>query len=290
MVDSDYPALYQAADQASILAQSTYLCILKWHIFLLVLGAAFFLIPAPSKVLSLINAAIFLGALGLSILIAIKKYEKTWYSARAVAESVKTATWRYMMKADPFLDAESRKQVNSVFYQRLNSILSSNNQLGESLGGPVSALDQLSMRMEEIRSLPLGERRAIYLAERIDEQRKWYADKSGDNRFNGKMFFALLVVLHVIAIALVLSRIAFPEWEVWPTDIFVVMAGGVMTWMQVKRFGEIATAYALTAHEIGMVRMQIENSDTDKEFSEFVKDAENAFSREHTQWVARQGA
>ncbi len=68
------------------------------------------------------------------------------------------------------------------------------------------------------------------------------------------------------------------------------MAGGVLTWIQVKRFQEIATAYALTAHEIGIVRGHLADSDTDEEFSEFVKDAENAFSREHTQWVVRQSS
>ena len=68
------------------------------------------------------------------------------------------------------------------------------------------------------------------------------------------------------------------------------MAGGVLTWIQVKRFQEIATAYALTAHEIGIVRGHLAESDTNEEFSKFVKDAENAFSREHTQWVVRQNS
>jgi len=43
----------------------------------------------------------------------------------------------------------------------------------------------------------------------------------------------------------------------------------------------------LTAYEIGFIREQISNVSTDKELSDFVKDAENAFSREHTQWAAR---
>jgi len=288
MEDKDYPALYKAANAASISAQSSYLNLIIAHIALLVVGAALVVNPSPTKEHSLFNAFIFLCALGISIFLAVKKYEKTWYSARAVAESVKTATWRYMMKADPFLDASSLKEVNSVFRNLLNQILRSNNQLGEILGGDVSASEQLSSTMELTRSSPLENRKSVYLKDRVDEQRKWYADKSGLNKKNGKKFFILLVCLQIAAIILVLTRIAYPTWTIWPTDVFVVMAGGVLTWIQVKRFQEIATAYALTAHEIGIVRGQLADSDTDVEFSEFVKDAENAFSREHTQWVARQ--
>ncbi len=288
MKEEDYPALYRAADRASIAAQSNYLRLIKTHIGLLVIGAGLAIHPLPEKEYSLFNAFIFLCALGISIFLAVKKYEKTWYSARAVAESVKTATWRYMMKADPFLDASSIKEVNAIFRNLLNEILKSNNQLGDVLGGDVSATDQLSKYMEEVRLSSLEDRKKIYLNDRIDEQRKWYADKSGYNKRQSKKFFVLLVVLQVAAIGLVLARIAYPTWRYWPTDVFVVMAGGVMTWIQVKRFQEISTAYALTAHEIGIVRGHIEDSETDEEFSEFVKDAENAFSREHTQWVARQ--
>ncbi len=288
MKEEDYPALYRAADRASIAAQSNYLRLIKIHIGLLVIGAGLAIHPLPEKEYSLFNAFIFLCALGISIFLAVKKYEKTWYSARAVAESVKTATWRYMMKADPFLDASSLKEVNAIFRNLLNEILKSNNQLGDVLGGDVSATDQLSKYMEDVRLSSLENRKKIYLNDRIDEQRKWYADKSGYNKRQSKKFFIFLVVLQIAAIGLVLARIAYPTWQYWPTDVFVVMAGGVMTWIQVKRFQEISTAYALTAHEIGIVRGHIEDSETDEEFSEFVKDAENAFSREHTQWVARQ--
>ena len=287
MEHEDYPALYQAADCASIDAQSTYLRLLKTHISLLVVGVCLTINPSPTKEYSLINAFVFLCALGVSILLATKKYEKTWYSARAVAESVKTSAWRYMMKAEPFLDATSIKEVNTIFRNLLNEILHSNNQLGELLGGDVSASEQLSNKMEDIRKSTLENRKSIYLNERVDEQRKWYANKSGYNKRHGRYFFALLIFFQILAILCVLLRIAYPEWEIWPTAVFVVLAGCVLTWMQVKRFQEIATAYALTAHEIGIIMGKFAESDTDEEFSDFVNDAENAFSREHTQWVAR---
>ena len=57
--------------------------------------------------------------------------------------------------------------------------------------------------------------------------------------------------------------------------------------MQAKRFSELAASYALAAHEISLIADQALTPATAYDFSVFVGDAENAFSREHTQWVAR---
>ena len=287
MTHDEYPALYKAADSASEEAQSTYLLFIRAHVFLLLVGAGLTINPMPTKEYSLFNALIFIAALGISILLATKNYEKVWYSARALAESVKTASWRYMMKADPFLDAESVKEVKALFRNLLVEILGANNQLGEVLGGADSAGEQITGKMSSIRSMNLEERKATYLTYRIDEQRKWYADKSAHNKRRGIQFFLALITLQVLALVCVLLRIAYPEWKLWPTDVFVVAAGGVVTWIQLKRYREITTAYALTAHEIGIVRGKLQEAENDAEFSEFVRDAENAFSREHTQWAAK---
>ena len=287
MEHESYPALYKSADIASIDAQATYLRAIKTHVFLLIIGAGLAINPLPTTEYSLFNAFVFLCALGISILIAGKKYEKIWYSARAVAESVKTATWRYMMKAEPFKDTEKRKEVNSIFRNVLNKVLQTNNQLGDLLGGTTSSEEQITEKMEEVRNHNLEGRKEIYLKNRIDEQRTWYALKSSENKRNGTRFFYFLVALQVLAITCVLLRIAYPTWGLWPTDVFVVGAGGIVTWIQLKRFQEIATAYGLTAHEIGFIRGKLAESDTDAEFSGFIRDAENAFSREHTQWAAK---
>ncbi|HCB7267327.1 TPA: SLATT domain-containing protein, partial [Escherichia coli] len=37
---------------------------------------------------------------GLLLYMAVQKPEKEWYGCRALAESIKTSTWRYMMRAE----------------------------------------------------------------------------------------------------------------------------------------------------------------------------------------------
>jgi len=46
-------------------------------------------------------------------------------------------------------------------------------------------------------------------------------------------------------------------------------------------------SYALASYEINLILNQINSVNTESEFSKYVDDSENAFSREHTQWIAR---
>ncbi|MEA1901034.1 MAG: DUF4231 domain-containing protein, partial [Thermodesulfobacteriota bacterium] len=102
MQEKDYPALYQAADNASLKAQDNYLSSVKSYIALSVIGAGLSVAGIQSKGAAIVAAVVFLSALFLSIYIAVRKNEGVWYRARAVAESIKTSTWRFMMRTEPF--------------------------------------------------------------------------------------------------------------------------------------------------------------------------------------------
>ena len=138
-----------------------------------------------------------------------------------------------------------------------------------------------------MRQRGLDERKAAYADNRIKDQLTWYANKAGFNRKASNSFFWALIVINSLALICAILRIKFVDVPYWPTDIFVATAASLLSWMQAKRFSELASSYALAANEIGFIREQSMLPTTDDEFSVFVRDAENAFSREHTQWVAR---
>ena len=83
---------------------------------------------------------------------------------------------------------------------------------------------------------------------------------------------------------------AAPQFEYWPTDLLGSCAAALLAWIQAKRFGELSTSYNLAAHEIALIRERAADIREEREFSIFVGDAENAFSREHTHWAARRDA
>lgn len=287
MEDIQYPALYCAADKASMDAQNQYLNFVKVYSFLLIVAAGLSVYGINEKLSAIIAAVLIIGSIFLSVMMLVRRDEDTWYRARSVAESVKTSSWRFMMRCEPYVDEADVRVVKTRFRARLRSILSEHTVLAEHIGGAVSEQEQITEKMCEIRSLTWKERADFYRTYRIKEQRSWYANKSAWNRRKGKLWFSILIVCQTMAVVFLILRVAYPNWGYWPADVFVVAAGSSLTWIQVKRFKELAAAYGLTAHEIGVVSGELEQVDSEEKLAEFIADSENAFSREHTQWLAR---
>ncbi len=287
MNETDYPALFEAADSASNRTQYFHLWTVKAYLSSLVIGSTLAFYGIENSKLAIAAAIIFVIGLFLTYVILNKNFENTWYNCRALAESIKTSTWRYMMRAEPYEDCENVQLANTEFRNLLSGLLRQNTSISHELGGESSEREQITQRMKDVRALSLNERKEFYLKNRIDEQRKWYSKKYIYNKRKKQTWFGILIVFNLLALIFVLCRIYSPSFEYWPSEIFVVLSGACLTWIQVKKFQELTSAYSLTAHEIGTIRGEIEKVDTEEKFSNFVNDSENAFSREHTQWLAK---
>jgi hypothetical protein len=287
--DADYPGLYQAADAESTRAQTCYFRCLYWFLLLLTFGAIANLFVA-SNLSALVATSLFLAALLFSALLAWKRYDRTWFSARAVAESVKTLTWRYMMCAEPYQAALSNIEVRKLFLSDLQEILKENQEITKELCDESASQDPISPTMDTVRGLTASDRLSFYIKKRILEQGGWYSRKAKTNKKDGAKWFFGIVILNGLAILCSIFRIAFLNWSYLPTDVFAVAAASAVCWLQAKRFTELSTSYALTSHEITIIRGRVPTVASEDELSQFVSDTENAFSREHTQWAARRDA
>jgi hypothetical protein len=284
MQEKDFPALYRSANDLSLASQRNFFRALKAHLVTLVIAAILSIVSIPHWSVAALQLLALLGALGCSIYLFTIRPDRLWYAGRAVAESIKTITWRYICRAEPFQDNDAIAR--SDFRQTLKQIIEQNREVCQSLTEHLDEA-QFTPAMEQMRARSLDERKTTYANYRIKDQLSWYARKASFNRRMFKSFFAALIVINTIAVVCAILRIAHPTQQFWPTDIFVAAAASLLSWMQAKRFSELAASYALAAHEIGLIREQSSLPDTDEKFSNFVGDAENAFSREHTQWVAR---
>lgn len=288
MKQEDYPALFRSADSSSNDAQKTYLWLIRLQyglLFFAALIAAF----SPTKAFLVAYAILISISTGLLIFMAVKKPEKDWYSCRALAESIKTETWRFMMRAEPFEDAEKISEVRAKFAGALREILEANKHTGDAISrNPVQG-EQITAQMTSTRAMALEDRKESYRTHRIDEQRAWYVAKSRSNKRMFSFWVWICIIVQIAAIAIAVTRIGFPEsLTIWPVEPLLVLASALIGWMQIKKFNELATAYSLTAHEIGIIQTRSDAVEGEADFSEFVNEAERAFSREHTQWVARQ--
>lgn len=287
MNENDYPALFEVADAGSNRTQNYHLWTIRGYLLSLIIGATLAYFGITNSNLAIVAAFIFVISLFLTVFILNKNFENSWYNCRALAESIKTSTWKYMMRAEPYEDCDNVQIVNSEFRSLLKRLLHVNSNMSHELVDEAIEREQITSKMKEIRSTSLEERKKYYLKNRIDEQRKWYSKKSVSNKKHRRIWYGILIFLNILALFFVLFRIDSPSFQYWPVEVLIVLSGSCLTWIQVKKFQELSSAYSLTAHEISTIRGEIEKVDSEQKFSDFVNDSENAFSREHTQWLAK---
>lgn len=291
---TDYPALFRSAEKTSRQAQQSHFIGICAYLFCVV-GSAFSAECAQTTYLAS-NAAIvewadvfalLLFLVGLIILIyfQLKRHEEYWYNGRAVAESVKTRTWRWMMRANPYHESTG---VAALFTEDLREILKQNRSLASVLGAEPSGEYRFTEKMQSVRDKSLADRVSFYLEARVQNQITRYGAQAAKNTCYERLFFGLSVILHFVVIVLILIRLKGSEWII-PLNTLIALAGCVLTWGQSRKYGELKAAYSQATHEIGLLKADVSELNTEEKFSKYVIDSEAAFSREHTQWVARKG-
>jgi SMODS and SLOG-associating 2TM effector domain 3 len=106
MQNSDFPSYFQASDTASIETQKNYVNIIRIDLLLMILASALTIYNYELEVSKLsiyiISGLLLLISLILTIILKTKKYEDVWYQGRALAESCKTLTWRFVCCSEYF--------------------------------------------------------------------------------------------------------------------------------------------------------------------------------------------
>lgn len=284
--DKELPGLYQAADRASLDGQKIYFLGLASYLLLLILAAVVSFSSSTSTTAAIISAILFLITLGILIALRVMRPDDIWYNGRAVAESVKTRSWRWMMRSEPYDEFENITMISKQFINDLKIILNQNRSLASKLPTDAYMESPITDTMAAVRAKPVNERIDIYKNDRVQNQADWYARKAIFNKKRSRRWFWASVFLHAIAITMLLFRISDLSLSL-PVEVIATAATAALTWLQAKKHNELASSYSLTAHEIVLIKGEALSIDTDKDLSEFVVNTEAAFSREHTQWAAR---
>lgn len=286
MAAFDLPALHKSASALSDRSQKTFFTVLGANLSLLVFAALLSSMNSSDHRVAIVQTLAISSALLCSIFLATFRPEKVWYTARAIAESVKTLAWKFAMKSEPFDGAD--EQARNEFLQRLRTLAMQNATVLRHATSHLEA-EHVTQAMIRVRQHDFVTRRQHYRDFRIADQLSWYANKSATNDRAARLSFGLLILLNAIGVVLAIAKVSDPKSSYW-IDLFITSAAGILTWMQAKRYSELSGSYALAATEIGLIRDQLPSIEGEAAFSVFVSDSEMAFSREHTQWIARRDA
>ncbi|AJB73564.1 MULTISPECIES: DUF4231 domain-containing protein [Enterobacteriaceae] len=284
----DYPHLYEITNERSVKNQKYFLNGIRAEYALLIFIAVNSSLSYMEKYS--VNLVLFVLLIMLLLVRNIINFEQKWYKYRAVTESIKTTTWKFAMKAEPFNGSEEINDAKQYIGYIRNIIKDSKYAIKTETLKNLEG-DTFSICLKSIREMNYEQRRDLYVEQRIEEQRTWYAKKSVFNKRLGRAWAVAILIFYILSLTMTaLLAEDLVQAASLPTELITTIISALIGWVQIKKYNELSASYALTAHEIGLVKEQSYYISGEKDFLDFIRDAETAFSREHTQWQARRVA
>lgn len=291
MNNNNYPNYFLAGDTASQKSQNWYIRLFGLDLLLMIFSAFLSIYnyeTEDSKTIVYSVSGIFLlGALMISIFLKVKKYEDIWYRGRALAESCKTLTWRFIMCSEYFENILSVEEVEKRFIQRIKEISKEFTDLNDVLDSKQLNTDVITTEMKRIRSFCLSDKKAYYINNRIQNQINWYSSKAEDSKLKYDIWFVVIIFLQFLALISIVFLVKYPSSSYNFVGLFSTVAASGFSWLQVKKYQENKEAYTTANSELNLIKAQGNRDFSDSEFSKYVLDSENAMSREHTLWLAQ---
>lgn len=280
------PQLFQAADQASLAAQRSYVRGTQLRLGLLVTAAATGVVSwrvgsGQIDVLALIGVAAFMLALLVEGSLWRNRPDKAWYDGRAVAESAKTLAWKYAVGGLPFPTLMAVPDATSKLIDRLEGVRNQFHDLElEALDAPA-----ISDWMTQQRLSPLDERKQTYLDARVRDQRSWYSKKAIFNKKRSKQWRIALVALEFAGAASSLVA-AFTQSPILIPPAIAAIAGAVVAWLETKQHDGLSRAYSAAVADLASAETKLLLTNSESSWATEVDDTEEAISREHVVWLA----
>jgi len=295
----DYPGLLGAADAVSGRKQSIFLRLTGATLLLAVLAAVTGALSArvdmgggtTIDVPAAVAVLAFAGMVVLTFVLIATRPERGWYSARAVAESVKSSSWQYAVGGGEFSPLTPGPPAEA-FVRLLGQIV---DQVVETDGGPGDAGAPIGIRptatMDELRGRALPERVDAYAEGRVANQSRWYRGKARSNARRANQLLVLSIAVQIAGLTVAAAAVARAV-DADLTGMAAAAVGAATAWSQARDYESLAQAYRTTIADLSRVADELalrRDGFTDESWADFVDTAEQAISREHTLWLARRG-
>ena len=291
MEHSDYPLLFQITDRGGTTAQTRYLALVKVEFSVLILAAILSSLRLGTGVwwtcLSATTPVLLFVALIARLLTELVGFDKKWFSRRTIAESVKGVTWKYMTRAKPYHGDPNSEKVDMEFLKDLRGIRDSQLEGAKELGKQTTSGDDITQGMRDIRGMPFDERKSRYNQERILGQSAWYSKKAKSNAAGRAIWFWSSIILEGIAVVLAFLLSDKSPLPFNPVAMLVAIVAVVIAWTQIRKHRELSQSYSLVVLELGQISAMYVHVDNEEKLSDYVENAEEVISKEHTMWLAK---
>lgn len=214
------------------------------------------------------------------------KQTENWTRARSVSEGLKVELYTYLAKAGVYVESAD-KDIETLRDRCL--------EITKSAEDLVKYLQSVSQA-----KLPEFNSPGDYLKYRVTNQIDWYKKKAKIHKDKSSKLRTIEFSLAIAAVLLSVSSGVISKWlqfEGWSIEIGVWVAvittiGGTLTaHIAASRYDHIVTSYSATAHQLRNLKLhwppvgggEVPSAD----WSEFVRQCEDAISKENESWMAK---
>ena len=218
---------------------------------------------------------VLLAAVGsISTYMLSPSKSQAWVRLRAVAESLKSNSYRFAAVTPPFDGEDAPEQLINLAREQQKAVDVS----------PIGEVDKKKLD-ERLPAIPIAPN--DYIQARVDNQISWYRDRAGKfrnlhNKWRWRSFgFALLGA----AAGALHPYLGLASWVALSGTI----TGAIGSFLHAGRFDFLILTYSGTATELeGLKALYQSNQakETAGAFKKFVQDCEDVMSREHKAWLA----
>ncbi len=286
-INSNMPSFYTSAEEISGTGQKEYLRLMRTDIGVMLIGALFASfsgLNSNTNFFLLVMCAICIG-IGMLITIYLSRssYRKDWHIGRAVAEAIKSLSWRYMMNADPFQGEANDNGMRNKLIDELDKVLE-DNDFKAVIQAPG---DQITSSMQELREQDRPVRQTAYLEARIIDQQKYYYGKSKMNAKQKDNWYFIIAGTQLLTL-IVAIVIIFVENSIFnPTGFLSAVAASGLAWLQIKKYEELSLSYRTVANELSLQRARLVAINSEDDFAAFVAKTEESLQNEHKHWLTQ---
>lgn len=216
-----------------------------------------------------------------------RRYERIWFDCRAIAESVKTISWKYVMGVAPFKKSVRSSKNDKLFLEELREIRKNRSGAEKHFVDWSTGDGSISGDMRKLRFKSFKERKSIYLQKRLLNQKNWYFDKARFNKTKDSYYYWAVAFFQILALVFSLIQLNVGLISFNATAVFMALAGVLIAWTQIKNYPELGQTYALAGQELASLEGLAASQTKERDFEELVIQVEATISREHTLWCAR---
>lgn len=277
-----YPSIYDLADNLSVRQQKKYFRIILFMCFFQILSAIYSQYLSDGFLSKYEFIVVNIAAVVFLLLYAFGNNYPLWRSSRAIAESIKSISWKFVTRVEPFnvsdIDAEKKLKEKIDEIVKKNVIFTKN----------MHALNFddcfISDDMKSYRAMCAIDLFPKYNAERVFDQRIWFKNKSDYYKKCQVIARIVLAILFVITGLCLL----FQEANL-PFSATIAFIFDVILWMQVCRYEELKTTYAYQTCVLAKhYKDQLQNQQkglAETELISYVKCIEQELTKENNQWL-----